>query len=768
MTIDSALLKLHETPFLLDAMRYADEFAASADRFGDASIASLVEIISDGSDALAAITAVHALARIYDDEAEIALSNLLSSEHAFLREHAAWAFWSRLPRLDAISRLVAGIISGGFTGALSQRTLQQWATSTPDHIALAIEGSLASESEPGARARLAETLGLIPGRVAGRALAFLAADDTEHLVVRVAAMAALGDRNSENAALRVVQEFAETSGELGDVARLAAYDIELSLNPPLRPRMTGRRPSFGLADLGGRPRQGLTVAQLFLHADIDRGLTRAGAGDNGGIATLLVRLGDSLAREEAIGRVITMSRGSAAAALAALPGVSHDLAAENAALLPSSDNQNPAGQHLLVPIPLLAPPTSSATAWPTRIAAERGIRRALLALGPVDVLHLRMADVGSMAAATVAERLGIPVVFTLAPDPHGVIHALDMSGALTRASFGDVDEHEHYWFRTRLVQRLSLQAAHIVLFPRPDLPVALSELLGVDIQADPERYTVVPEGIDVSVIESALSEARNTGAGAAFTQLDDLIAALPPRRHGLPIALSVGRLHHVKGMATIVEAWASDPQLRAQSNLVIVGGDLAHPSTDEQGQLDRIAATLDAHPEARDGLVLAGHQPNDVVARWLAAVRLGRPGLIGAHGVYVCGSLKEEFGIALLEALAAGLVVLAPDGGGPATYVHRGVTGVLVDTKSATGIRLGMHEAFALAHVPDPDARPSVPRLDDAGATAESAADAARINEAQQLISGSFTVDAMAHALTGVYTGVAERSLRPLHSEFAL
>ena len=42
-----------------------------------------------------------------------------------------------------------------------------------------------------------------------------------------------------------------------------------------------------------------------------------------------------------------------------------------------------------------------------------------------------------MAAAAVATGLGIPTVFTLAPDPHAVIHALDMTGALTRTNFGD-------------------------------------------------------------------------------------------------------------------------------------------------------------------------------------------------------------------------------------------------------------------------------------------------------------------------------------------
>ena len=54
---------------------------------------------------------------------------------------------------------------------------------------------------------------------------------------------------------------------------------------------------------GGSPRAtGSSVAQLFLHADVDAGLTAAGAGDNGGIATLLVRLGDALVAAETAGR----------------------------------------------------------------------------------------------------------------------------------------------------------------------------------------------------------------------------------------------------------------------------------------------------------------------------------------------------------------------------------------------------------------------------------------------------------------------------------
>ena len=148
------------------------------------------------------------------------------------------------------------------------------------------------------------------------------------------------------------------------------------------------------------------------------------------------------------------------------------------------------------------------------------------------------------------------------------------------------------------------------------------------------------------------------------------MAALPAARHGLPLAVSVGRLHRVKGMATVVEAWAANPALRERCNLLIVGGDLAQPSVDERGQLAAIAAVIAENPSAADGLILPGHRPNDVVARWMAAAHLGLGGLVAPGGVYVCGSLKEEFGLALIEALAAGLVVVAPGRRRPG-HLHR-------------------------------------------------------------------------------------------------
>ncbi|WP_241979120.1 MULTISPECIES: glycosyltransferase [Cryobacterium] len=729
---------MRQTRSILDGIRCADDLTIAASRDGGIrAVRLLAQAATDHGDQLTAIAAIHSLGQVFDESADDVLVSLLTHDSLFIREHTAWAFGARLPRFAALSGLLSMVVDGGFSGMIAQRTLEQWGSSVPEHVALALEGTLIGVQECGARARLVETMGLIAGRIPERLLRRVAVDAAEPDEVRAAAIAALGDQGPNEASIRIVSDLSQGSGVLADVARLALIDLTVPAYP---------RPPWS---------QGLTVAQLFLHADIDRELSQVGAGDNGGIATLLVRLGDALVSAGGSGsrsssgsgagggsveRVLTLSRGSFAEALTSLSEVGSTLA-----------------EHAFATVPFLGEPVASVDAWPRRIATQRGIRRILRAAGTVDAIHLRMADIGTLAASTVARDLDIPIVFTVAPDPHSVIHSLDTSGTLTRANFGTVDETEHFWFRARLVQRLAADAAHTVLFPRPELRRDMRDLVGIDIEQHPERHSVIAEGIDLAVIERALADARLTAGpagalaapdvatsadgatsptgAAALAELDELLATLPPSRRGLPLAVTVGRLHRVKGMAALVRAWAADADLRARCNLLILGGDLRDPSLDEKSQLDQMYAAVDPGDAAGEGLLLAGHRTNDTALHWLAAARYGRPGLAAPHGAYVCASMKEEFGIALLEAMATGLTVVAPNSGGPATYVEHEVTGFLVDTGDTAALAGGISAALDLA------AGPAGPESAD---------------RAGEMVSRSFTIQAMAETLTRVYRDVAD------------
>jgi glycosyltransferase involved in cell wall biosynthesis len=116
----------------------------------------------------------------------------------------------------------------------------------------------------------------------------------------------------------------------------------------------------------------------------------------------------------------------------------------------------------------------------------------------------------------------------------------------------------------------------------------------------------------------------------------------------------------------------------------------------------------------------------------MAAVRAGRPGLAAPRGVYVSASLKEEFGIAIIEAIASGLVVVAPRSGGPATFVDDGLTGVLADTASAGELTAAVQRALGLAG-------------DEVAA--------ARAETARRRLRGRVGIEGMAGALDGVYRG---------------
>jgi glycogen(starch) synthase len=101
---------------------------------------------------------------------------------------------------------------------------------------------------------------------------------------------------------------------------------------------------------------------------------------------------------------------------------------------------------------------------------------------------------------------------------------------------------------------------------------------------------------------------------------------------------------------------------------------------------------LRAQLEGREGVILAGPVPHDDVSAWIAQSHV------------VCQpSLVEPFGLALLEAMAAGRSVVATRVGGPPEFVTTGA-GVLVDPTDEGDLARGLRAAAALPS-PNPAAR---------------------------------------------------------------
>ncbi|MEO7131128.1 MAG: glycosyltransferase [Dermatophilaceae bacterium] len=747
-----ALAAVRSAPTLLEAMHRgpALDVAAAADAASPAGESTATQLlraaIDDPTDQLTAAIATLALGSVATESSARSLARVLDASAPHLQDHVVWAL-GRGPFIgSALPRLTGFIATGGFRGMLAQRTLQHWSADHPDTVRSALEAGLGQCSDPAGRATLVETLGLVPGTATSEALRGVAADEDEGPAARAAAAAALGDRgrppptpdvpsspapqahpdpahdpdlDADDADTRqVLTSLAVGSGPLAAVAVLALDDLDRSALERGDPGHHGARPRWSPHEQDTGTDRALTVGQLFLHADVDGELSHAGQGDTGGIATLLVQLGDALLEARpAVRRVLTISRGTPTGRIGDLTSVGEP------------------GHHYLS-IPLWGPTVPAAQAWPLRIETGRGLRRLLRAAGGVDVLHLRMGDVATMVAAEVAAETGLPIVFTLAPDPNALVASRDAAGTLNRANFGATDSIEHLVFRERLLRELQSESAHLVLFPRPTLEHDMRALMDLDIEAESDRVSVVAEGVSMAAIDAAgvADGLVSSPSSQALSELDVLLGQLPPERRDLPLAISVGRLTAVKGMVTLVDAWATEGDLRARCNLLIVGGDLTAPTDDERQQLDAIEAVLPHGNAPSRGLLLPGHRPNATVATWLRAVREGRPGGAAPGGIYVSASLKEEFGIAILEAMATGLVVVAPVTGGPATYVADGVTGILADTHSRDGLGAAISSALELAVAPGAGDRAA---------------------QAEAMVRERFGIETMATALAEIYHQVA-------------
>jgi glycosyltransferase involved in cell wall biosynthesis len=129
---------------------------------------------------------------------------------------------------------------------------------------------------------------------------------------------------------------------------------------------------------------------------------------------------------------------------------------------------------------------------------------------------------------------------------------------------------------------------------------------------------------------------------------------------GVPIVGIVGRLQPWKGQDRLLHAQAKLLARGVRLHLLIVGGDSYELSPEYAASLPRLVATL-----GLDGAVtLTGEVPDATP-------------FIARMDVLVNASDPEPFGIVLLEAMAAGLPVVAVDSGGPRDIVEHERTGML-------------------------------------------------------------------------------------------
>jgi glycosyltransferase involved in cell wall biosynthesis len=262
--------------------------------------------------------------------------------------------------------------------------------------------------------------------------------------------------------------------------------------------------------------------------------------------------------------------------------------------------------------------------------------RRLLAAHAVDLVHAHLFFPG-LYAKLAGWWAGVPVVCSL----HNLMYEPEIRIDNPRLA---------PWKQAaqRIADRLTDRLA------RPQL-VAVSEAVRESALArlgvEPARVVTIPDGIDTKAFTPASADERAAARRGLGLALDAEVVTI------------VGRLVALKGHASLLEAVGRLRATHPRVRLLVVG----------RGPLE---ADLRAHT-ARLGLT--------EVASFLGA-RGDVPRVLAASDVLAAPSLSEGFGLAVVEAMAAGVSCVAARTGGLAEIVEHDASGLLVPPRDALAL----------------------------------------------------------------------------------
>ena len=290
-----------------------------------------------------------------------------------------------------------------------------------------------------------------------------------------------------------------------------------------------------------------------------------------------------------------------------------------------------------------------------------------------DVLHLHHLTPLHEAAARVAP--DVPVVAHL----HGTELLM-----LERIARGAPPAWTHAEAWASRMRRWAARARRILVLAPSQLPRVYA-LLGID----EDRCVVCPNGFDPGrfvprVVDRAahwrehlVEHPRGWRPGEPEGSIRYTDAEIEPLARA-PVLVSVSRFTEVKRVGLLVRAFArAQRAATTDASLVLVGG---HPG-EWEGE----------HPW--DAIQTSGAR-NVFLAGWHEHDAL--PDFLNAADATVLASVREQFGLVLVEGMACGLPAIAVNRFGPAEIVEDGRTGWLVapddDASLAAAIRRALDD----------------------------------------------------------------------------
>ncbi len=287
-------------------------------------------------------------------------------------------------------------------------------------------------------------------------------------------------------------------------------------------------------------------------------------------------------------------------------------------------------------------PQAAARGWGTLGYMRRLARWLRENRGEFDLVLASQLKHEAYVAVRCGRRLGFPVVL--------------------RASGGGAtgDCHWHTVGRCGMRIRRALRQADAVVAPSPAIQ---SELLVAGFPAD--RMTTILSGV---------TQAAQPGTNRRERARATLAAANPKLAlaTGAKLVVYTGRLHVGKGLAELVTAWIDVSQGFPAARLWLVGDGPEH---------DALTAQIEAAGLAGRVVLAASFDHVDDV--------------LAAADLFVLPSHEEGLSLALLEAMAAGLPIVASDIPGNRLAIRSGSEGLLVPLGDASALARAIESLLA-------------------------------------------------------------------------
>ncbi|MGB6178557.1 glycosyltransferase family 4 protein [Carnobacterium sp.] len=388
---------------------------------------------------------------------------------------------------------------------------------------------------------------------------------------------------------------------------------------------------------------GLTILQSMFYGDFEN----SGKGNNGGMAVFLKTLGNELSKSKEVSLVVTLT-------------ITNEWSHNQSLMNFYSEN------HLFLRAPIYIDAKNKDPFLKKEQFIKRAIDRFLMKLEiEPDIFHVRYLDNASRAVALLSKQLGKKLVFTLTPDPHR--NMTNNDGTLKDLEANDYFQKLN---KIKIGDELISESDQIVGIGNHTVEKELHSYFPQLVKDDKkERLWMISEGIqageNVLNTENTLDpykELKNIKFKKGFFER--------------PIILNVGRLEQQKSQDELMKAWGNS-SISDVYNLLLIGGDLENPSNDEKKMIHSFEDYLFEYPHLKDKFHHVGALSNEnirMIEKQIMEHQDNYP------QIYLCSSKKEEFGIAILEALSQKFLVLGPQRGGVKSYLEDDINGFLIDT----------------------------------------------------------------------------------------